>query len=123
MRRRVFNGGYIQTDQLGEQFGRMTPQERPRRRSSVRKIHPDYRSQVSNGISVCWNKVPYSAGAWATWSQDARSTRYPTLNLPDGPIHFAGEHMSYLTGWQEGAVLSAHAVVRAIADRVKARKG
>jgi monoamine oxidase len=31
--------------------------------------------------------------------------------------------MSYLTGWQEGAVLSAHQAVRAIAERVKARKG
>jgi monoamine oxidase len=120
----ILIGGYIWTDRIGEQFGRMTPQERLEAAViSGEKIHADYRSQVSNGISVCWNKVPYSGGGWSKWSQDARSTRYPTLNLPDGPIHFAGEHMSYLTGWQEGAVLSAHAVVRAIADRVKARKG
>jgi monoamine oxidase len=120
----VLVGGYIWTDRIGEQFGRMAPQERIEAALvSGERIHAAYRSEVCNGVGVCWEKVPYSAGAWAAWSQDARSTHYPILNMPDGRIHFAGEHMSYLTGWQEGAVLSAHAVVRAIADRDKARKG
>jgi monoamine oxidase len=26
-------------------------------------------------------------------------------------IYLAGEHLSYLTGWQEGAILSAHEVI------------
>ena len=90
---------------------------------SGEKIHPGYRLRVSRGASVCWHKIPYSEGAWADWSPDARNLRYHILNRPDGPIHFAGEHLSYLTGWQEGAVLSAHAAVRAINDRVKAQKG
>ena len=66
---------------------------------------------------------PHSDGAWAVWSPEARATAYTQLTEPDGPIHFAGEHMSYLTGWQEGAVLSAHHAVRAISARVKARRG
>jgi monoamine oxidase len=37
----------------------------------------------------------------------------------DGPFLFAGEHMSYLTGWQEGALRSAHYALRDIAARVK----
>jgi monoamine oxidase len=30
--------------------------------------------------------------------------------------------MSYITGWQEGAVLSAHATIAAIAERVRAKR-
>jgi len=26
---------------------------------------------------------------------------------PDGPFLFAGDHLTYLRGWQEGAVISA----------------
>jgi monoamine oxidase len=39
----------------------------------------------------------------------------------DGPFLFAGEHMSYITGWQEGAVRSAHFVLREIASRMRAQ--
>jgi monoamine oxidase len=120
----VLLGGYIWTNRIGEQFGRMLPQERLEAAVvSGERIHAGYRGQVCNGISVCWEKIPHSAGAWAAWSPDARSSQYPILNEPDGPIYLAGEHLSYLNGWQEGAVLSAHAVVRAIADRVKDRRG
>ena len=30
---------------------------------------------------------------------------------PEGPIFFAGEHLSYVPFWQEGAALSAHAAM------------
>jgi monoamine oxidase len=37
----------------------------------------------------------------------------------DGPYLFAGEHMSFITGWQEGAVRSAHHVMEDIAVRMR----
>jgi monoamine oxidase len=37
----------------------------------------------------------------------------------DGPFLFAGEHVSYVNGWQEGAVLSAHNSLRDIAARIR----
>jgi monoamine oxidase len=120
----VLLGAYIWTNQIGERFGRWTPEHRLEAALiSGEKIHPGYRAQVARGLSVCWHKIPYSQGAWADWSLDARNLRYQILNRPDGAIHFAGEHLSYLTGWQEGAVLSAHNAVRAIGERVRARKG
>jgi monoamine oxidase len=63
--------------------------------------------------------VPENLGAWADWSSDARKTAYASLCRPDGPIHLAGEHLSYVTGWQEGAVLSAQAAVTAITERLR----
>lgn len=120
----VLVGAYIWSNHIGERFGRMTPEQRLEAAMiSGERVHPGYRSEVSRGVAVCWHKVPYSEGAWADWSAPARNLRYPILNQPDGPVHFAGEHLSYLTGWQEGAVLSAHDAVRTIAERVRVRKG
>jgi monoamine oxidase len=35
----------------------------------------------------------------------------------DDNIFFAGEHLSLLQGWQEGAILSAYAAIDAVVDR------
>jgi monoamine oxidase len=33
---------------------------------------------------------------------------------PEGPIVFAGEHLSYLGLWQEGSAMSAHEALKLI---------
>jgi monoamine oxidase len=102
----------------------MTPADRLEAAvASGEALHPGYRREVSRGISVCWQKIPFNGGAWAEWSSEARQGSYSILNHPDERIYFAGEHLSYLTGWQEGAVLSAHRTVRAIGERVQLGKG
>ena len=40
----------------------------------------------------------------------------------DGPFLFAGEHMSYINGWQEGAVRSAHRALDQVAERTQPAK-
>ena len=75
---------------------------------------------VRDGISVAWANVPHNLGGWMQWSDEQREKIYPLLLEPDGPIHLAGEHLSYLTGWQEGAILSAHRAIEQIAHRVRA---
>ncbi|NKB33249.1 MAG: FAD-dependent oxidoreductase [Pseudomonadales bacterium] len=65
------------------------------------KVHPQYRQNLSAGVSVAWAKVPYSLGGWSV------STPSSLLQLPDGPFLFAGDHLTYLQGWQEGAVISS----------------
>jgi monoamine oxidase len=119
----VLLGAYIWSDDIGERFGRLSPAERAA--SGIEdggKIHAHYAEHVARGISVAWHKVPYSLGAWTEWEPEARKTAYATLTQPDGPIYLAGEHLSYLTGWQEGAVLSAHAAIAAIDTRVRSRR-
>jgi len=37
----------------------------------------------------------------------AKSNEYSLLNTPDGPFYFAGEHLSRIGPWQEGAIVSA----------------
>jgi monoamine oxidase len=118
----ILLGAYIWDDAIGERFGRMTPEARLQAAvESGERLHAGYGGEVSRGVSVCWDKVAYSLGAWAEWEPDQRRTAYRVLTQPDGPIHLAGEHLSYLTAWQEGAVLSAHNAVAAIAQQVNGR--
>jgi monoamine oxidase len=36
------------------------------------------------------------------------------LSEPDGPFFFAGEHLSHVGAWQEGAMLSARRAINMI---------
>ena len=65
-------------------------------------------AEVSHEPAVGGGEVD---GGGAAWSREARRAHYTVLPAGAGPFLFAGEHMSYVTGWQEGAVLSAHAAV------------
>ncbi len=116
----ILLGAYIWSDDIAARVGALTPRERlVLALQNGERLHDRYAEHLSHGISVAWHKVPENLGAWADWSSDARKTAYATLCRPDGPTHFAGEHLSYVTGWQEGAVLSALAAVTAITERVR----
>lgn len=86
------------------------------------KIHPQYRNAFESAFSVAWHKVPYSLGAWALYTEDARENVYPRLLAFDDRIHLAGDHMSHLAGWMEGAVLSAQGVTKTIHEQVQRQR-
>jgi monoamine oxidase len=105
-------------------FGRLSPAQRDRvARASGARLHPVIAGDtVGKPLSIAWQNIPTARGGWAYWREGARSPAYQRLLKPDGPIHLAGEHLSNLTGWQEGAVLSAHQAVQAVADKVRAER-
>jgi monoamine oxidase len=116
-------GAYVWTHDPARRFTAMTPAER--HAAAIRdgeRLHPGYATLVGPAASVAWAKIPYSLGAWIEWEtiSGTRQAEYPTLLAGDGPFYFAGEHMSYVTSWQEGAVQSAHYTVSQIAERVAA---
>ena len=45
----------------------------------------------------------------------------PELLKPEGPIVFAGEHLSYQQTWQEGAATSAHEALKLVAAMARAK--
>jgi monoamine oxidase len=117
----VLVGGYIWSDRLGKSFAEKSPSQRiADALDDGEHIHPEYRRWLEHGVSVAWKKIPFTGSAWAEWSKEARSTHYPLLLAGDGPFLFAGEHMSWITGWQEGAVRSAHYTLGQVADRMGA---
>lgn len=116
----ILVGAYIWSDDLGNAFAAKPLAQRLRDTlDDLAQLHPDAAHWLGQGISVAWKNIPYTKGGWAEWSREARATEFPLLLKGDGPYLFAGEHMSFITGWQEGAVRSAHKVLGDIADRMR----
>jgi monoamine oxidase len=110
-------GGYM-WDSLGETFAKHSPAERITAAiRDAKGLHPNYASLVDCGASVAWPNMPFSEGGWCEWSDDDRKTSYPLLVAGEGPFSFAGEHVSYIPGWQEGAVQSAHYAIQQITEK------
>ncbi|OYW44930.1 MAG: flavin monoamine oxidase [Sphingomonadales bacterium 32-68-7] len=71
------------------------------------QIHPQYKTEFVSGIAVAWHRVPWVQGCFGQWNDQSRATHYKNLCEIDGRIALAGEHASYIGGWQEGSVTSA----------------
>jgi monoamine oxidase len=101
-----------------QKFASLSNEERLRiSRESVEALHPGKSRLLTKGVSVGWGLVPYSEGVGALWNEGPRGERgpqYAELLKPEGPIVFAGEHLSYVGLWQEGAALSAHEAVKLV---------
>jgi len=86
-------------------------------RDSIEALHPGKSRLLTSPLAVNWGQVAYSEGVGALWGggpadTSRRAGAYLELLKPEGPIVFAGEHLSYAGLWQEGAALSAHEAVR-----------
>jgi monoamine oxidase len=122
----IIVSAYIWDNEISNRWQELPPAQRIAQAiADGSKLHPNYAQEVkpSQGVTTAWGKIPYSMGGWMEWEDEIRETVYPVLNQPDGPIYLAGEHLSYITGWQEGAVVSAHQTVSAISAKLQAMKG
>jgi monoamine oxidase len=95
-------------------------------RESVEALHPGRSKLLSKGVAVAWGLVPHSEGVGLAWpggpgAIGARGPKYAELLKPEGPIVFAGEHLSYQGFWQEGAALSAHEALKLVAAMAEAK--
>ncbi|MGA9333847.1 MAG: flavin monoamine oxidase family protein [Rudaea sp.] len=90
------------------QFAALSPAERVEAAVRLGKqIHPQYEREFQNGVAVAWHRSPFAMGCFGEWTEKSRDQHYENLCRIDGRIALAGEHVSYLPAWQEGAVTSA----------------
>ncbi len=86
------------------------------------KIFPgQYQKNFESAFSVAWHRVKYNLGGWAEWSEEAREKAYPILVEGEQRTLLAGEHMSYLGGWQAGAIESSWQQMARIHQRLSAQ--
>jgi monoamine oxidase len=88
-------------------------------RDSIEALHPGKAKLLTSPVAVNWGQVPYSEGVGALWDGGPggtarRTGAYLELLKPEGPITFAGEHLSYVGLWQEGSALSAHEAIKLV---------
>ena len=110
-----------------QKFAAFSEAERLRiSRESIEAFHPGRSRLLSKGVTVGWGLVPYSEGVGALWpggpgGAGGRGAQYAELLQPEGPIVFAGEHLSYQGLWQEGAAMSAHEALKVVHAMAKSR--
>ena len=88
-------------------------------RAAVEKLHPGRSHLLSKPIYVSWSRIPYSLGAFANNRHTVCDPAYVQLDKPQGRTYFAGDYLSHLVGWQEGAVLSAHHAIERVARQMR----
>ena len=115
----VLTGAY-NFDKIAEDFGKLPLEDRLKRaQEGAKLLHPRFADFVplDLGLSIAWQLVPYQRGGWANWDwgKEGQQAAYDRLLEPDKQFQVVGDQVSYLPGWQEGAVLSAHHVVEQIA--------
>ncbi len=114
----VLVGAYIWSREPGRRYSAMSAPERLRAAlAEGEPLHPGYSGEMECGISRAWLNVPFQKGGWPSRNPDAAAA----LRRGDGPFQFAGDQVTALPGWQEGALLAAHAAAEAIHGRFAAR--
>lgn len=114
----VLLGGYTFGPNAVE-YTSMSPEERVRRTVEWgSKIHPQYQQEFETGVSVAWHRVPWTLGCQGIWSEQARADHYQNICAIDGRIVLAGEHVSMLPAWQEGAVTSSLNAITRLHQRI-----
>ena len=76
-------------------------------RGTIERLHPGRSALLKNPMTVTWANVPYNLGIECPLAEQDPAS-YALLSQPDGPFYFAGEHLSHVGAWQQGAFLSAH---------------
>jgi monoamine oxidase len=83
----------------------------------IDSLLPGVRENFESGTSKCWMEDEWSRGAWAF----AGVGGVLMFGVPEGRIHFAGEHLSFNPSWMQGALASSAAAVKIIHEAPEAR--
>lgn len=98
----------------------LTPDQRIERcLADGEQIHgAAYRENFTAGASYCWHRTSWTLGCYGHWDDYGRL--YEQGCAIDRRLVCAGEHLSHLPGWQEGAILSSLDAITRLHERVLA---
>jgi monoamine oxidase len=84
------------------------------------RVHPQYPTEFETAFSVTWARVPWNRGSWRSESASAHEA-LAALRRPDGRLYFAGDYMTDMSSWMQGAFESARETAMAVHARATAR--
>jgi monoamine oxidase len=107
--------------EAAERFSKMSAAERIAiSAATIERLHPGRSSELTKPITVGWAQTPWAEGIAVFWGEP-RGADYKLLCTPEDRVVFAGEHLSYLPAWQEGAASSAQAAIGLLAEQAAAK--
>jgi monoamine oxidase len=77
---------------------------------------PQVYDEFITGSLFNWALNPYSGGAFALFKPEQETDLGPFLSIPEGRVHFAGEHTSLPHRWIQGAIESGIRVAQEVND-------
>jgi len=81
------------------------------------QVHPGMRENFEGSATWSWLNHPYSKGGFMLIRPGEFRTILPYVAMPEGRIHFAGEHTSPWLGWIQGALESGLRTAREVTTR------
>jgi monoamine oxidase len=118
-RKGVLTGAYM-SGPAAEQFNAHPIAERLRlAKEQGDKLHDGFSKYVEHGVAIGWNNMEFARLGWADEGDPAFATHARVLSQPQGRFHMAGDQLTYWSGWQEGALISALAAVQRIDREVR----
>jgi monoamine oxidase len=83
-------------------------------REQGERLHPGYAKYVERGLAIGWENMEFARGGWINEDDPNFGANSTILSRPQGRFQMAGDQITFLSGWQEGAVVAAHYAVTAI---------
>jgi monoamine oxidase len=120
--RGILLGAYANRDDADAVAARPLAEQFEMSRAAIAALHPGRGKELESPMAIAWSKVPYSLGIAARYRTDDDGN-YAVLSEPDGPFYFAGEHLSHIGAWQEGAILSARRAINMIDKHRRTQRG
>jgi len=84
------------------------------------RLHPGFSDWVykERGLSIAWHKMPHIEGGWSEYTHETNPDIFRRADIGEGNLILAGDFLSQMPGWKEGALLSAQRAVQRVAYRV-----
>jgi monoamine oxidase len=102
--------GLLHTYVAGELAARLAAKSEADRIASesqrVEQIFPGLSDNLEGGMSKIWDHDEWAGAGYSVLAPGQYESLAPHLALPEGRIHFAGEHTSPWPAWMQGAIAS-----------------
>jgi monoamine oxidase len=113
-RKGVLTGAYLRGPAAAE-FNKKSVDERLHTaREQGERLHEGYAKEVEHGLAIGWDHMEFARMGWASEHEKGFQRAADILSTPHGRLLIAGDQITFWSGWQEGAVISAWDAVNAI---------
>jgi monoamine oxidase len=107
----VLTGGYMRGKQAIEFNAKPVAERLAIAREQGEKLHPGYAKYVERGVAIGWENMEFQRCGWIDEEDPTFGAISALLAEPQGRFHMAGDQITFLSGWQEGALVAAHHAV------------